>query len=108
MKQMQSYRIDTDTIKKIDELSKMDQRSKSNVIEKAVTEYYKKLGEFTMKYTLQQAMELTGAESEEQFAEAFANKSVNEINDILVQMFGSDGNDVEFAEEIKILVKEIR
>jgi len=41
MKKMQSYRIDTDTIKKIDEIAKMDQRSKSNVIEKAVTEYYK-------------------------------------------------------------------
>ena len=43
MKIMQSYRIDTDTIKKIDEIAKMDQRSNSNVIEKAVTEYYKKL-----------------------------------------------------------------
>ena len=60
-----------------------------------------------MKYNLESAMELVGAESEEQFAEAFANKSVNEINDILVEMFGQEGDDPEFAEEIAILVKEI-
>ena len=60
-----------------------------------------------MKYTLEQAMELTGAENEKQFKEAFENKTPEEINEILIYMFGSEGDDIKFSEEIAILVKEI-
>ena len=60
-----------------------------------------------MKYTLEQAMELTGAENEKQFKKAFENKTSKEINEILIYMFGSEGDDIEFSEEIAILVKEI-
>lgn len=108
MKKMQSYRIDTDTIKQIDRIGEIERRTKSNVIEIAVEKYYQKLkGENKMKYNLQQAMELTGAVNEEQFKEAFEGKTPQEINEILVYMFGSEGNDMELAEEIAILVKQI-
>lgn len=108
MKKMQSYRIDTDTIKQIDRIGEIERRTKSNVIEIAVEKYYQKLkGENKMKYNLQQAMELTGAVNEEQFKEAFEGKTPQEINEILVYMFGQEGDDMEFAEEISILVKEI-
>jgi hypothetical protein len=60
-----------------------------------------------MKYTLEQAMELTGAIDKEQFKEAFSGKSKEEINQVLVYMFGTEGDDLEFAEEITILVKDI-
>ena len=60
-----------------------------------------------MKYNLQQAMELTGAENEEQFKDAFSDKSTEEINNILINMFGQEGSDLEFAEEIKILVSTL-
>jgi len=60
-----------------------------------------------MKYNLEQVIELTGAENEKQFKEAFTEKTPEEINEILVYMFGDEGNDIEFAEEIAILVKEI-
>jgi len=43
MKKMQSYRIDADTIKQIDEIAKQTMRTKSNVIEVAIHEYLKKL-----------------------------------------------------------------
>ena len=74
----------------------------------AVEKYYQELkGENKMEHTLEQAMELTGAVNEEQFKEAFEGKTPQEINEILVYMFGSDGDDIEFAEEIAILVKQI-
>jgi|GEM_PF-4137127 len=60
-----------------------------------------------MKYNLEQVMELTGAENEQQFKNAFEGKTPQEINKILIYMFGTEGDDVEFAEEIAILVKEI-
>jgi predicted transcriptional regulator len=108
MKKMQSYRIDAETIKQIDEIGEIEKRTKSNVIEIAVEKYYQELiGENKMKYNLQTAMELTGAVNEEQFKEAFAGKSPKEINEILISMFGTEGDDMEFAEEIEILVKEI-
>ena len=40
MKKMQSYRLDTKTIKQIDELSDETNRTKSNVIEQAIEKYY--------------------------------------------------------------------
>ena len=60
-----------------------------------------------MKYTLESAMELTGAIDENQFKEAFFGKTPQEINKILIYMFGSEGDDLELSEEIAILVKEI-
>lgn len=60
-----------------------------------------------MKYTLEQAMELTGAVDQEQFKEAFSGKSKEEVNQDLIYMFGIEGDDIEFAEEIVILVKDI-
>jgi len=55
-----------------------------------------------MDHNLESAMESTGAQSEQIFRAAFENKSANEINDILIEMFGY--NDIEFAEQIvKIL-----
>jgi len=55
-----------------------------------------------MDHNLESAMESTGAQSEQIFRAAFDNKSANEINDILIEMFGY--NDIEFAEQIvKIL-----
>ena len=108
MKKMQSYRIDTDTIKRIDKIGEIEKRTKSNVIEIAIEKYYQELkGENKMKYNLQQVIELTGATGEEQFKEAFSGKSKEEINKILVYMFGQEGDDMEFAEEISILVKDI-
>lgn len=56
-----------------------------------------------MTKTLEGAMELTGAESEEIFRQAFSGKTVDEILAELIYMFGEDGNDAEFAEEIFIL-----
>lgn len=108
MKKMQSYRIDVETIKQIDKIGEIEKRTKSNVIEIAVEKFYQELrGENKMKYNLESAMEVTGAENEEQFKEAFAGKSPEEINEILISMFGREGDDIEFAEEIAILVKEI-
>jgi isopropylmalate/homocitrate/citramalate synthase len=108
MKKMQSYRIDAETIKQIDKIGQSEKRTKSNAIEIAVEKYYQELkGKNEMKYNLEQAMELTGAVNEEQFKEAFSGKSPKEINEILVYMFGQEGDDMEFAEEISILVKEI-
>jgi predicted transcriptional regulator len=109
MKKMQSYRIDAETIKQIDRIGEIERRTKSNVIEIAVEKYYQKLkGENKMKYNLQQAMELTGAVNEEQFKEAFSGKTKEEINQDLIYMFGTEGDDMEFAEEIAILVKDIK
>ena len=108
MKKMQSHRIEIGTIKQIDEIAQKTMRTKSNVIEIAVKKYYQNMeGKNKMKHTLEQAMELTGAVNEEQFIEAFAGKTVEEINEVLVSMFGDEGDDMEFAEEIAILVKEI-
>jgi hypothetical protein len=56
-----------------------------------------------MKYNLQTAIEATGAVNEEMFKDAFSGKTSEEVNAILVQMFGTDGDDMEFAEEIVIL-----
>ena len=56
-----------------------------------------------MKHNLESAMELVGANSEQEFKNEFANKSVEEINETLIQMFGQEGDDIEFAEVIKIL-----
>jgi len=61
-----------------------------------------------MKYNLEQAMELTGAVDQEQFLDAFKDKTPEEINEILIYMFGEEGNDIEFAEEIAILAKDNR
>lgn len=61
-----------------------------------------------MKYNLEQAMELTGAVNEEQFLDAFKDKTPEEINEILIYMFGEEGNDIGFAEEIAILAKDNR
>ena len=43
MKKMQSYRIEAETIKQIDELAQKTMRTKSNVIEVAIKEYYQNL-----------------------------------------------------------------
>ena len=43
MKKMQSYRIDAETIKEIDIIAQKTMRTKSNVIEVAVKEYFEKL-----------------------------------------------------------------
>ncbi len=52
MKKMQSYRIDTDTIKQIDRIGEIERRTKSNVIEIAIEKYYQKLkGENEMNKT---------------------------------------------------------
>ena len=58
-----------------------------------------------MNHNLESAMESIGAHSEQIFRAAFENKSANEINDILIEVFGyNDGNDIEFSEQIvKIL-----
>ena len=108
MKKMQSYRIDAQTIEQIDKIGQSEKRTKSNVIEMAIEKYYQELkGKNEMKYNLESAMEVTGAVNEEQFKEAFDGKTPEEINEVLVSMFGREGDDMEFAEEIEILVKEI-
>lgn len=43
MKKMQSYRIDAETIKQIDEIAKKTMRTKSNVIEVAIKKSYQEL-----------------------------------------------------------------
>lgn len=43
MKKLQSYRIEEETIKKIDTIAEQTLRSKANVIEIAIKEYYEKL-----------------------------------------------------------------
>lgn len=60
-----------------------------------------------MIYSFQDVMELTGASDKEEFAEAFANKSIEEILDLLQLMFGASGRDREFAEEIFIYASEL-
>ncbi len=42
MKKMQSYRLQSKTIKEIDIIAKKTMRTKSNVIEVAIQEYFKK------------------------------------------------------------------
>ena len=59
-----------------------------------------------MKHTKQEVMDLVGAESEEQFNDAFAGKSKQENLDTLVYMFGADGKDETLAEEIAIYANE--
>ena len=43
MKKMQSYRLDADTMSLIDKIATATMRTKSNVIQMAVKEYYQKL-----------------------------------------------------------------
>lgn len=43
MKKMQSYRIEAETIKQIDEIAQKTMRTKSNVIEVAIKEYYQNM-----------------------------------------------------------------
>jgi predicted transcriptional regulator len=54
MKKMQSYRIDTDIIKIIDALSKKTNRTKSNVIEEAIKDYFWKIKQEEMNKKQQQ------------------------------------------------------
>ena len=59
-----------------------------------------------MKYNLEQAIELTGSKNEEQFLVEFAGRTAEEINDVLIQMFGqAEGDDMELAEEIVMLIR---
>ena len=58
MKKMQSYRIDAETIKQIDEIANLTLRTKSNVIEYAILRYYDYVQEMealARKYEIEKA-----------------------------------------------------
>ena len=54
-----------------------------------------------MKYTKDQTIELTGATGIGQFLDAFVGKSELEINNILIYMFGYEGDDPDLSAAIK-------
>jgi metal-responsive CopG/Arc/MetJ family transcriptional regulator len=113
-------RVKVNLLDRIENQARKEGRSRSNMIVRAI-KYYLDASknvkpedirkdnrkEIEMKYNLQQSMELTGAVNEAQFKEAFSGKTKEEVNQDLIYMFGIEGDDIEFAEEIVILVKEI-
>ena len=99
MKQVVTIRLESKVVSSLDKLASEENRSRANVIETILKKHIEdKMSE--KQYTLDEMIELTGATGLGMFLDAFVGEDAKGVNSMLVLMFGQDGNDMNFAEQI--------
>lgn len=102
-----SARVSKAVADALDNLAGEQDRTTSYIVGKILVDYLE--GNNLMdekRYSLDEMIELTGATGLGMFLDAFVGKTINEINATMIEMFGLEGDDMDFSRQIAIKADE--
>lgn len=104
MKTKINITLDSELLVAVDKLATSENRNRSNMIESIIRnsnsmEDKMKDENSTKIYTETELIDLTGG-TPEQFVDAFIFKTAEQVNAIMIEMMGLEGDDMNFAEQI--------